>query len=96
MTVDERSSFELAAGGQPKDVAYNPALPIEAFDFIVTDEKRIRQARACCPLLLMDLMIRRIAPSSTWPSRLRALVSGFPRETGMSIEQMGFTIGWPK
>ncbi len=36
--LDEHSSFELAAGGQPKDVAYNPALPIEAFDFIVTDE----------------------------------------------------------
>ena len=36
--LDEHSSFELAADGKPKDVAYNPALPIEAFDFIVTDE----------------------------------------------------------
>jgi type I restriction enzyme R subunit len=36
--LDEHSSFELSADGQPKDVAYNPALPIEAFDFIVTDE----------------------------------------------------------
>jgi len=36
--LDERSSFELAADGLPKDVAYNAALPIEAFDFIVTDE----------------------------------------------------------
>lgn len=36
--LDEHSSFELAADGQPKDVAYNPALPFEAFDFVVTDE----------------------------------------------------------
>jgi abortive infection bacteriophage resistance protein len=83
-----------------RNMTAQPVLPgvgtIPELDFIVTDEKRIRQARACCPLLLMDLMIRRIDPSSTWPSRLRAHVSGFPRETGMSIEQMGFMIGWPK
>ena len=36
--LDEHSSFELSADGRPKDVAYNAALPIEAFDFIVTDE----------------------------------------------------------
>ena len=36
--LDERSSFELAADGRTKDVAYNAALPIETFDFIVTDE----------------------------------------------------------
>ena len=36
--LDEHSSFEFTADGKPKDVAYNPALPIEAFDFIVTDE----------------------------------------------------------
>ncbi|KNZ33040.1 MAG: restriction endonuclease subunit R [Methylibium sp. NZG] len=36
--LDEHSSFELATDGKPKDVAYNPGLPIEAFDFIVTDE----------------------------------------------------------
>ena len=36
--LDEHSSFEMVADGQPRDVAYNPALPIEAFDFIVTDE----------------------------------------------------------
>ena len=37
--LDERSTAELsAADGRPKEVAYNPAIPIEAFDFIVTDE----------------------------------------------------------
>ena len=37
--LDEHSAFELAAAdSRPKDVAYNPALPIETFDFIVTDE----------------------------------------------------------
>ncbi len=36
--LDEPSSFELATDGPPKGVAYNAALPIEAFDFIVTDE----------------------------------------------------------
>ena len=36
--LDEHSSFEFTADGKPKNVAYNPALPIEAFDFIVTDE----------------------------------------------------------
>ena len=36
--LDEHSTFELAADARPKEVAYNPALPIETFDFIVTDE----------------------------------------------------------
>ncbi len=37
--VDELSGYEVAtADDRPKDVAYNPAIPIEAFDFIVTDE----------------------------------------------------------
>src|SRR5258705_9751982 len=37
--IDEKSGFELAtADNRPKDVAYNPAVPIEFFDFIVTDE----------------------------------------------------------
>jgi len=37
--VDELSTYEIgAADNRPKDVAYNPAIPIEAFDFIVTDE----------------------------------------------------------
>lgn len=36
--ADEHSTFELSADGLPKDVAYNPALPIETFDFVVTDE----------------------------------------------------------
>jgi type I restriction enzyme R subunit len=37
--LDERSTGELSTADQrQKDVAYNPALPIEAFDFIVTDE----------------------------------------------------------
>ena len=36
---DEISGFELAAAdNRPRDVVYNPAIPIEAFDFIVTDE----------------------------------------------------------
>ncbi|MBI2927887.1 MAG: DEAD/DEAH box helicase family protein [Verrucomicrobia bacterium] len=37
--MDEVSGFELAAADdRPRAVAYNPALPIETFDFIVTDE----------------------------------------------------------
>ena len=37
--ADEMSTYEIsAADGRPKEVAYNPAIPIEAFDFIVTDE----------------------------------------------------------
>ncbi len=36
---DEKSGYEIAiADDRPKDVAYNAAIPIEAFDFIVTDE----------------------------------------------------------
>ena len=36
---DEKSGFEIAAADQrPKDVVYNSAIPIETFDFIVTDE----------------------------------------------------------
>ncbi len=37
--LEEKSGYEIAAADdRPKDVAYNPAVPIEAFDFIVTDE----------------------------------------------------------
>src|SRR5947199_4540128 len=37
--LDEKSGFELAAADdRPRDVAYNPAIPIETIDFIVTDE----------------------------------------------------------
>src|SRR5438128_7133395 len=37
--VDEISGFALAAAdGRPREVVYNPAIPIEAFDFIITDE----------------------------------------------------------
>ncbi len=37
--LDEKSGFELAAADdRQRDVTYNPAIPIETFDFIVTDE----------------------------------------------------------
>ena len=37
--VDEISGFELAkADDRPREVAYSPGFPIEAYDFIVTDE----------------------------------------------------------
>jgi type I restriction enzyme R subunit len=37
--ADEISTYELdAADGRAKEVAYNPNIPIETFDFIVTDE----------------------------------------------------------
>jgi type I restriction enzyme R subunit len=38
--LEEGSLFEMgdSLGQQPKDVRYNPAIPIEYFDFIVTDE----------------------------------------------------------
>ncbi|CAG0982307.1 Type-1 restriction enzyme R protein [Rhodocyclaceae bacterium] len=39
--ADELSGFEAAKAlgeGRTKDVAYNPAFPVETFDFIVTDE----------------------------------------------------------
>ncbi len=37
---EERSAFEVEAGdeGEIPPVAYNPAIPIETFDFIITDE----------------------------------------------------------
>jgi type I restriction enzyme R subunit len=37
--AEEMSTYEIgAADGRPKEVAYNPAIPIETFDFVVTDE----------------------------------------------------------
>jgi type I restriction enzyme R subunit len=37
--LEEHSDFENGLiGATPKDVAYSPAIPIETFDFIVTDE----------------------------------------------------------
>ena len=39
--ADEQSSYEVrSADVRPKNVAYNPSIPIETFDFIVTDECR--------------------------------------------------------
>ncbi len=35
---EEQSLFELSPDGTPKEVSYNPQIPIETFDFIVTDE----------------------------------------------------------
>ena len=37
-SLEEQSAFELTGDGRPKDVAYNPNIPIETFDFIVVDE----------------------------------------------------------
>lgn len=37
--IEEHSMFDtLPVGGDPKEVVYNPKIPIETFDFIVTDE----------------------------------------------------------
>ncbi|MFH1057508.1 MAG: DEAD/DEAH box helicase family protein, partial [Pseudomonadota bacterium] len=37
--LEERSGFDVApAEEKPREVVYNPAVPIETFDFIVTDE----------------------------------------------------------
>ena len=35
---EEISSFELGTTGRPKEVVYNPTIPPEYFDFIITDE----------------------------------------------------------
>ncbi len=35
---EEPSLFEISPDGAPKEVSYNPQIPIETFDFIVTDE----------------------------------------------------------
>lgn len=82
-----------------RNMAAQPMLPdkgvIPTLDFIAEDPSKIRQARVCCPLLLMDHMIRKIDPASTWPTKLRNLVQAFPAQTGMSIEHMGFPPGWP-
>ena len=82
-----------------RNMTAQPMLPaygvFPGLDFIVEDSTRIRQARACCPLLLMDHMIQRIDPSSAWPVRLRAHIRKFPSETRMTIESMGFPASWP-
>ena len=37
--ADELSTYEVStADDRPKEVAYNPVIPIETFDFIITDE----------------------------------------------------------
>ena len=35
---EEQSLFDISPDGTPKDVSYNPQIPIETFDFIITDE----------------------------------------------------------
>jgi type I restriction enzyme R subunit len=37
-SLEEQSVFSLGEDGKVKDVAYNPNIPIETFDFIITDE----------------------------------------------------------
>lgn len=37
-TAEEVSGFETPAEGPPKEIAYNPGLPIEEFDFVIIDE----------------------------------------------------------
>lgn len=35
---EETSAFEAVAGGQERFVSYNPSIPIESFDLVITDE----------------------------------------------------------
>lgn len=35
---EEQSLFEISSDGKEKEVSYNPQIPVETFDFIVTDE----------------------------------------------------------
>lgn len=35
---EEASAFEVVAGGQERLVSYNPSIPIESFDLVITDE----------------------------------------------------------
>src|SRR5690606_27016484 len=66
---EERSGFEQWRGedGEPLPLGYNPAVPIETFDFIVTDEchrsiyRPWRQVRGDCDASI----IGRPAPPST-------------------------------
>ena len=38
-TIEEQSGFEIYSSElQPKEISYNPNIPIETFDFIITDE----------------------------------------------------------
>jgi abortive infection bacteriophage resistance protein len=83
-----------------RNMAAQPSLPAKGMfpelDFIVTDSTKKRQARACCPLLLMAHLIQKIAPASAWPDKLRAIIAQFPIHTGLTIEAMGFPSQWPK
>ena len=36
--LEEQSLFDVAPAGTPMEVSYNPQIPIETFDFIITDE----------------------------------------------------------
>lgn len=81
-----------------RNMAAQPILPkagsIPELDFIINDTKRISQARACCPLLLMSHLISKVDPTNEWPSKLEGLLKEFPIQTGQSIKQMGFPLDW--
>ena len=36
--LEEKSIFDISPDGKPLEVTYNPKIPIETFDFIITDE----------------------------------------------------------
>jgi abortive infection bacteriophage resistance protein len=82
-----------------RNMAAQPSLPAKSMfselDFIVSDATKIRQARACCPLLLMAHLIRKADPASAWPDKLRTIIAQFPIHTGLTIEAMGFPSWWP-
>jgi len=37
-SLEEESGFKVLASSTPKEISYNPSVPIEYFDFIITDE----------------------------------------------------------
>lgn len=37
-SLEEQSWFDMGRDDTPREVAYNPAIPVETFDFIITDE----------------------------------------------------------
>lgn len=77
-----------------RNLAAQPSLPapgrLAELDFISLDPSRRRLARICCPLMLMEHMIRRINPASGWPNKMRSMVKDFPKGTGLTRQAMGF------
>ncbi|MHA3902029.1 Abi family protein [Castellaniella sp. WN] len=79
-----------------KNLVDQPKLPragaVPAFDPVIGQPAVA--SRLFVMLCILLHMMRVVSPNSSWPTRLRRLLDGFPAVPGLSLADMGFPAGW--